>query len=124
MEQMGLLDPEDDVDIFCLHYVAEHLIQAAAVRFQRSWNDHKIRTEGHKSPNQIFIAGLTALRKSGSAFSELEQVRFIAFVINNILIHIFCFHRMNLVEMEEILMIGTKLFILFPLWMSLLFVVH
>ena len=52
---MGLLDPENDVDIFCLHYVAEIVIQAAAVRFQRLWNDHKIRTEGHKSPNQIFI---------------------------------------------------------------------
>lgn len=83
---MGLLDPGDDIDIFCLHYVAEHLIQAAAVRFQRSWNYHKIRTEGHKSPNQIFIAGLTALRKSGSTFSELEQVRFIVFVFNNNLI--------------------------------------
>lgn len=74
MEKIGLLDPEDDVDIFCLHYVAEHLIQAAVVRFQRSWNYHKIRTEGHKSPNQIFIAGLTALRNSVCTFSELEQV--------------------------------------------------
>ncbi|KZR99706.1 Uncharacterized protein APZ42_004330 [Daphnia magna] len=73
MEKIGLLDPEDDVDIFCLHYVAEHLIQAAVVRFQRSWNYHKIRTEGHKSLNQIFIAGLTALRNSGCTLSELEQ---------------------------------------------------
>jgi hypothetical protein len=93
MEQMGLLDPEDDIDIFCLHYAAEHLIQAAAVRFQRSWNDHNIRTEGHKSPNQIFIADLTALQKSGSTFSELKQVRFITFSFNNYVIHLSCFHR-------------------------------
>lgn len=83
MEKIRILDPEEDVDIFCLHYVADHLIQAAVVRFHRSWNYHKIKTEGHKSPNQIFIAGLAALRNSGSTFSELEQVRFIAFNFNS-----------------------------------------
>ena len=69
-----MLNPFEEVDIFCLLFVSFHLIQEACVRFQRSWNNHAIRTKGNISPNQMFIAGLTKLRNEGSIYTELEQV--------------------------------------------------
>lgn len=74
MEERGILDPLSEIDIFCLHFVAKNLIQKACLRFQRSWNCHSLRTEGNKTPEQLFIAGLANLRKHGSTFTELEQV--------------------------------------------------
>ena len=74
MEEMGILDPLNELDIFCLHFVSKSLVQEACARFQRSWNYHPLRTEGNRSPNQLFIAGLTNLRNQGSEFTELEQV--------------------------------------------------
>ena len=77
MEEIGILDPLDGIDLFCLHFVSKHLIQEACKRFQRSWNCHAIRTEGNKSPNQLFIAGLANLRNYDGTFTELEQVLYI-----------------------------------------------
>lgn len=78
MEQQRLLNPDNDVDMFCLHYLAEPLLKAALERFVLSWNHHALRTEGEKSPTQLFTAGLEALRQhaeeSGELFTELEQV--------------------------------------------------
>lgn len=74
MEDMGILDVLDAVDIFCLHYVSKDLVQEACIRFQRSWNCHAIRTEGNKSPNQLYIAGLANLKSHNSTYTELDQV--------------------------------------------------
>lgn len=78
MEQHGVLDPENESDLFCLHYLAGPLIRTALTRFVMSWNHHSLRTEGHKSPLQLFFAGLENLRQQAAAseehFTELEQV--------------------------------------------------
>lgn len=71
---MGILDPLNELDIFCLHFVSKSLVQEACARFQRSWNHHRLRTEGNRSPNQLFITGLTIPRNQGLEFTELEQV--------------------------------------------------
>ena len=74
MELSSILNPDSDLDIFCLHYVAFSLIQNALDRFKMSWNNHSIRTEGHKSPYQLYVSGLAGLRNHGSHFTELKQV--------------------------------------------------
>ena len=73
MEEMGILD-----------FVSKSLVQEACARFQRSWNYHPLRTEGNRSPNQLFIAGLTNLRNQGSEFTELEQVNGKKKLLNNL----------------------------------------
>lgn len=85
MEEIGILDPLDELDLFCLHFVSKHVIQEACIRFQRSWNCHSVRTEVNKSPNQFFIAGLSNLRNFDGTFTELEQVGVMYLSLNSIL---------------------------------------
>jgi len=78
METIGILEHDNDIDIFCLHFVAFPLIEAALVRCQYMWNNHKMRTEREMTPNQLFISGLTQLAQEEdeeNRFTELEQVK-------------------------------------------------
>ena len=55
--RIGKLDPLNEVDIYCLHYVFKPLINAALVAFVESWNNHTISTVSNLTPNQLFIQG-------------------------------------------------------------------
>ena len=78
MERLGHLDPSNNIDLFCLHYLATPLLRSAAERFVLAWNNHGIRTEGELTPLQLFSAGLENLKKhsrdSGEYMTELDQV--------------------------------------------------
>ena len=60
LETRGVLDPLNEVDIFCLHYVFLPRINKCLVDFQGSWNCHSLSTEGNMSPLQLFVEGLSA----------------------------------------------------------------
>lgn len=77
MEEKGLLNPGNEVDLYCLHYVAFGLLQNSIHQFLLSWNHHSLGTEGEKTPVQLFIKGLYNLAKTetpGHPYTELEQV--------------------------------------------------
>ena len=57
MEEEGILNCLNDVDVFCLHYTFIPRINAALTRFTESWNNHAISTAGNLTPNQLFIRG-------------------------------------------------------------------
>ena len=65
LEEQGLLNPDDDVHLFALHYVYVPRINRALLSFKDGWNNHGIRTEHNQSPNQLFVAGALRLRQSG-----------------------------------------------------------
>ena len=65
LEEQGLLNPDDDVHLFALHYVYIPRINQALLCFKDGWNNHGIRTEHNQSPNQLFVAGALRLRQSG-----------------------------------------------------------
>ena len=81
MELNGILDVDSEEDLFCLHLVSYDLIQRSLQSFKDAWNCHKIRTEKHKSPIQLYLKGLEDLKQeqqSGSLngdIPELIQVR-------------------------------------------------
>lgn len=60
----GLLDPANEVDIFCLHYVFLPQLNKSLADFNGGWNCHPLSTEGSMSPLQLFAEGLCS--------SELE----------------------------------------------------
>ncbi|XP_064633655.1 uncharacterized protein LOC135491614 [Lineus longissimus] len=60
-EDEGILNCDSDVDLFCLHYIYGSRIYLALARFTEAWNNHKLRTERHKTPKQLFIKGLSTL---------------------------------------------------------------
>ena len=55
LEQQGELDPSDQIDLFCLHYVFLPRINRCLKEFVDQWNNHGLRTEGNKSPVQLFV---------------------------------------------------------------------
>lgn len=46
-----------DIHLFCLHFVYIPRINQMLKEFARSWNMHGIRTEGNRSPFEIWTAG-------------------------------------------------------------------
>ena len=65
MEENDMLDPLDEEHLFALHFIYLPKINNALQVFQSTWNNHGLRTEGGKTPQQLFIAGVLQLRHSG-----------------------------------------------------------
>lgn len=63
-EQENMLDPSDDLDITCLHFVFLPKINETLNSFLDMWNNHKLRTEKNKSPIQLFMQGLMMVGNS------------------------------------------------------------
>lgn len=57
IEAEGYLDPLNEVDMFCLHFIFLPRINQCLQEFQESWNHHSLSTEGNKSPYQLFLEG-------------------------------------------------------------------
>lgn len=79
MEDQGILDIDNESDIFCLHFVATNLLQRSLSGFRLAWNNHRLRTEKNMSPNMLYTSGLALLsamrdENSPDEFTELVQV--------------------------------------------------
>ena len=57
LEEAELLDPLNEVDIFCLHATYLPRINRCISSFQESWNNHRLSMEGNATPFQLFLAG-------------------------------------------------------------------
>lgn len=55
---MKPLDPTNEVDLYCLHYIFLPCICRNLLKFQESWNNHSLSSEGSKTPYQLFFEGL------------------------------------------------------------------
>ena len=77
MEHHGLLNPLDEYHLWALQFVFLPRINKSLNEFIQSWNNHPIRTTGHKSPNQLFAAGAILLQSSNlpglDFFHEVDQ---------------------------------------------------
>ena len=65
MEHHNLLDPNNQLHLFAIHYVYVKRINRALEEFRQGWNRHSLRTEHYLSPSQLFISGALRLRTSG-----------------------------------------------------------
>ena len=52
------LDPNNDIHLWCLHYVYVPIINRALMIFKNQWNEHHISTEHNQSPKQLFFSGM------------------------------------------------------------------
>ena len=57
LEDMDKLDPDSDIDLYCLHYVYVKKINYALTLFADGWNSHAMTTEHGMTPAQMFTAG-------------------------------------------------------------------
>ena len=58
LEREQVLDPDNDVDLFCLHEVFIPRINRSLREFVSSWHNHPISTERNMTPLQLFHIGL------------------------------------------------------------------
>ena len=72
LEEQNQLDPNNEVDLFCFHYVYLPRINFALRKFKDAWNKHKLSTEGGKTPNQLYILGM--LRPFGSDYRSVREL--------------------------------------------------
>ena len=56
LENEGVLDVDNEVDLFCLHHVYLPRIQESLQNFKQGWNHHALSTECGWSPMQLFTA--------------------------------------------------------------------
>lgn len=54
LEREDKLDPLNEVDLYCLHYIFLPRINKSILEFQGSWNNHALSTEGNKTPTSCF----------------------------------------------------------------------
>jgi len=55
---MGLLDVDNEIHIYCLHYVYLPKINQRLNSFQEAWNRHPLQSEHSLSPEQMWTRGL------------------------------------------------------------------
>ena len=55
LEEQGILDVNNEVDLFCLHAVFTDRINASIQEFIRSWNSHPLTSENNQTPLQLFF---------------------------------------------------------------------
>ena len=72
LEDEGILDLDNEVHIWALHYVYLPRINRDLVLFVDQWNHHGLRTEHYKSPLQIFVKNI--LRLQGSNLTAIQDM--------------------------------------------------
>ena len=58
MEEVHVLNVDDEIHIFCLHYIFLKRINSALQQFCDGWNNHPLSSERGMSPQQLWISGL------------------------------------------------------------------
>lgn len=86
LEAVSLLDPNDDIHLYCLHTVYIPRINQHLMMWKEAWAKHPLRSEHNFTPEQLWTAGL--LRIAGSdnliareVFETLNDVSSIAIVL-------------------------------------------
>ena len=55
LEDSGLLDPNDELDTYALHFLFLPVIQSQLDIFREGWAHHSLRTEHHRTPLQLWL---------------------------------------------------------------------
>jgi AraC-like DNA-binding protein len=72
LEDVGLLDITDILDIYALHFVMLPVIQYQLDLFRSGWANHAMRTEGNKTPLQLWTMGLLRCNSDDLVISGLQ----------------------------------------------------
>ena len=72
LERENKLDPLNEVDLYCLHYIFLPRISKALHEFQESWNYHTLSTEGNKSPYHLFFEGMQHEANTNNSLGQAD----------------------------------------------------
>lgn len=66
----NMLDIDDEIHIYALHYIFMPRINDALQKFACSWNNHGLSSEANMSPVQLWISGLAHAVFTGTIKSQ------------------------------------------------------
>ena len=69
----NILDADNDIHIWCLHMVYLPMINQHLETWKASWVHHPLRTEGNKSPKQLWIGGLHVTQFGEAILSNTQD---------------------------------------------------
>ena len=72
LKSSQLLDPDDEIGIFAIHYIYIPRINRAIDQFVLQWNNHSLSTEGGKTPLQKWTEGFYNYAESD--FTTVREV--------------------------------------------------
>ena len=72
MEAEGILDSDNDIDLYALHFVFVPILQQQLDLFHLGWCKHRLRTEGNRTPHQLWIVGLQDIHSQQPHHSTIE----------------------------------------------------
>lgn len=75
LEQSGDLDLSNEAHMFCLHYVYIPRINRHLQQFVDCWDNHPIRTERNRTPNQLWILGSVNINRSNDVAATDIQLQ-------------------------------------------------
>ena len=70
LEDIGLLNPLVEEDLFSLHYVFLNIINQHLSRWMHSWNNHKMSSCNGKTPMQMWIEGWQRMNGSNHTVAQ------------------------------------------------------
>lgn len=74
MEDIGILDPDNEIHLYSLHYVFLPRLNAALKTFKEGWNNHPLSSEGGLSPLQLWLSGVLTLDDADANLTEVKVV--------------------------------------------------
>ena len=79
-EDIGLLDIESALDLYALHFVFTPLIQQHLDLFRQGWAHHHMRSEGNKTPQQLWIRGLQHANNTAITGLDVSLIWFVFYL--------------------------------------------
>ena len=77
LERSGMLNPVEDIHLWCLHYTFLPVINRHLTNWKNAWIHHPLRSERNSTPMQLWIRGLNGIWGSESTIDrEIFQVNF------------------------------------------------
>jgi len=73
LQDIQFYDPDNKVDRFALIFIYYPLLQQSCCQFTRIWNHHKLRTERHQTPIQLYADGNPGSLWMPSSPQELQE---------------------------------------------------
>ena len=84
METCHVLNPDNDVHIFCLHYVFTPRINRDLDSFVAAWNRHGISSAGNQTPLQLWMMGMNSVAYSDLLVAQEIFDEVLSSVIHNL----------------------------------------
>ena len=79
------MDPNNELDLYSLHYMFLPLIQKQLDCFRHAWAHYPFRTERSRTPQQLWITGLQAMNMADEDHPALTETSVVSIVPVNVL---------------------------------------